>query len=86
MIARASAEILESVPKPRDGWADALAEAAELRGATAMERHELLAAACEAVFEILSSHERQEDFLAYQEPLSAETQALIRRARDIEPI
>jgi hypothetical protein len=86
VIAGASAEILEGVPKPRDGWADALVEAAELRGATPGQRYELLSAACEAVFEILSAHERREEFLEYQEPLSAESQALIRRARGVEPI
>jgi hypothetical protein len=71
-------------PPPRDGWADALAEAREVSGLTAPQRFQLLASACSAVFAILEHHPRRDEILGYQEPLSKETRALIERARRIE--
>ena len=68
-----------ATPPPRDGWTDALAEAAEVRDATAKQRYELLANACNAVFQLL--HAQREEILAYQEPLSAQTLELIEQAR-----
>jgi hypothetical protein len=72
-----------AIPAPRDGWADALAEAQEVRELTPQQRYDLLASACEAVFAILENHPRREEILAYQEPPAADVRALIDRARHV---
>lgn len=62
---------------PRDSWLDALDEAQQYRNATLVQRYEALAAACRAAFTILENHPRRAEFLAYQDPLPPETQALL---------
>lgn len=68
-------------PAARDGWADAVADADDLRDATPQRRYALLASACEAVFEILADHPLREEILAYEDPLPPETRPLLEHAR-----
>jgi hypothetical protein len=71
-------------PPPRDGWADALAEAAEVRDASFQRRYEILEAACRAVFEILERHPEREAILAYQEPLPEASRTALEQARRVD--
>ena len=56
------------IPPARDGWADALEEARELRGLSFEQRYALLEAACRLVFQILENHPDRERILVYREP------------------
>jgi hypothetical protein len=64
---------------PRDGWQDALDEAAEWRDASPAEHYRGLADACALAFAILDGHPRRKEFLDWQDPLPEESVALIER-------
>lgn len=76
---------IDVVPPPRDGFADACAEAAELEGLSFEERFQLLDDACAAVFQILEHHPDRQQILDYRDPLPADAEAVFARARHARP-
>jgi hypothetical protein len=64
-------------PPPRDSWADALEEAEPWRDATPEQHYAGLEQACALAFAVLEGHPRRDEFLAWQDPLPADSIALI---------
>jgi hypothetical protein len=68
-------------PLPQDSWASALEEAEELAGKGFAEHYAALAAACRLAFTILDGHPERQRLLDAQEPLPADSVALLGRLR-----
>ncbi len=73
------------VPAPRDGFADALQEAAEIAEASLDERYALFEAACALVFEMLVNHPNREEILSQRDPLLPDHAERFERARTARP-
>ncbi len=72
-------------PPPRDSWADAVAEARDVKDLSLEERYALFEAACRLVFTVLETSPDRDAILAFQEPLPPETRELIEQARRQAP-